>query len=150
MEISEFLKQSHQRLVTCLPDDTLATVAKHMFDNSVAALPVCEPVQRMIGIISDRDLVRAFARTDWSELQYLRARDVMTSRVVTCSPHDSMRKAQELMRTNQFRHLPIVENGRVQGMLTLRDTLTLRLKETEDEMNILRDIVVVARHHVEV
>jgi CBS domain-containing protein len=101
----------------------------------------------MIGVISERDLVRVFARTDWSELQYQRARDVMTTRVVSCGPDDSMRAAQELMRINHFRHLPVVEDGRVQGMLSLRDTLALRLQESEDEMNFLRDAVVAARHH---
>ena len=100
----------------------------------------------MIGIISERDLVRVFARTDLSELHYMRARDVMTTRVVTCGPDDTMRFAQDLMRTNHFRHLPVVENGRVSGMLSLRDTLALRLQESEDEMNILRDAVVAARH----
>jgi CBS domain-containing protein len=100
----------------------------------------------MVGVISERDLVRAFARTDWSELQYLRARDVMTTRVVSCGPDDTMRAAQDLMRMNHCRHLPVVEGGLVRGMLSLRDTLALRLQESEDEMNVLRDAVVAARH----
>jgi CBS domain-containing protein len=111
-----------------------------VYEHGIGAMPVCELGTRMIGIISERDLVRVFARTDWSELQYLRARDVMTTRVV-------MRTAQELMRINHFRHIPVVEDGRVQGMLSLRDTLALRLQESEDEMNVLRDAVVAARHH---
>lgn len=147
MKIGEFLKHSRQRLVTCLPDASLAAVAKLMYEHGIGAMPVCELGTRMIGIISERDLVRVFARTDWSELQYLRARDVMTTRVVSCGPDDSMRTAQELMRINHFRHLPVVEDGRVQGMLSLRDTLALRLQESEDEMNFLRDAVVAARHH---
>jgi len=147
MKIGEFLKHSGQRLVMCLPDTRLAAVAKLMYEHGIGAMPVCERGTRMIGIISERDLVRVFARADWSELQYLRARDVMTTRVVSCGPDDSMRAAQELMRTNHFRHLPVVEDGRVQGMLSLRDTLALRLQESEDEMNFLRDAVVAARHH---
>jgi len=147
MKIGEFLKHSRQRLVTCLPDNSLATVANLMYAHSIGAMPVCEPGSRIVGIISERDLVRAFARTDWSELQYLRARDVMTTRVVSCRPDDSMRAAQDLMRINHFRHLPVVEDGRVQGMLSLRDTLALRLQESEEEMNFLRDAVVTARHH---
>src|SRR5262245_15653287 len=133
MKIGEFLKHSRQRLVTCLPDNSLATVANLMYSHSIGAMPVCEPNYRMFGIISERDLVRAFARTDWSELQYLRARDVMTTRVVTCGPDDNMRAAQDLMRTNHFRHLPVVEDGRVQGMLSLRDTLALSLQESEQD-----------------
>jgi CBS domain-containing protein len=100
----------------------------------------------MVGIISERDLVRIFARTDLGELKYMRARDIMTTRVVTCGPDDTMRAAQDLMRINHFRHLPVVEGGHVTGMLSLRDTLALRLQESEDEMNVLRDAVVAARH----
>lgn len=147
MKIGEFLKRSRQQLVTCLPDNSLAAVAKLMYAHGIGALPVCEESNRMIGIVSERDLVRVFARTDWSELQYLRARDIMTTRVISCGPEDTMRTAQDLMRTNHFRHLPVVQDGRVQGMLSLRDTLALRLQESEDEMNLLRDAVVAARQH---
>jgi CBS domain-containing protein len=117
-----------------------------MFTHEIGAMPVCELGTRMVGIISERDLVRAFARSDWSEMQYIRARDVMTTRVVSCGPDDTMRRAQELMRVNHIRHLPVVKDGRVQAMLSLRDTLALRLQESEDEMKILRDVVAAARH----
>ena len=147
MKIGEFLKHSRQKLVTGLPGDTLAAVANQLYTHAIGAMPVLELGTRMVGIISERDLVRTFVRVDWSELQYLRARDVMTTRVVSCGPDDSMRTAQELMRINHFRHIPVVEDGRVQGMLSLRDTLALRLQESEDEMNFLRDAVVAARHH---
>ena len=147
MKIGEFLKRARQQLVTCLPDSSLAALARLMYSHSIGAMPVCQEGNRMIGIVSERDLVRVFARTDWSELQYLRARDIMTTRVISCGPGDTMRTAQDLMRTNHFRHLPVVQDGRVQGMLSLRDTLALRLQESEDEMKFLRDAVVAARQH---
>ena len=147
MKVGEFLAHSRQRLLTCLPDDHLHTVAKRMFTHEIGAMPVCElGSTQMVGIISERDLVRAFARTDWSEMQYIRARDVMATRIVTCGPDDSMRRAQELMTTNHIRHLPIVKDGRVQGILSMRDTLALSLRELEDETHVLRDLVAAARH----
>jgi CBS domain-containing protein len=145
MRVSEFLDRSRQKLVVCLPDDTLPVVAKSMYAHGIGAMPVCEVGTRMVGIISERDLVRAFARPDWTELQYLRARDLMTSRVVSCRPEDSMQSAQETMRNNHFRHLPVLQDGKVIGMLSLRDTLALRLHESEEELNVLRDIAVVGR-----
>ena len=146
MKLGEFLAHSDQRLVTCLPDDPLNVVANRLFTRQIGAMPVCElGSTQMIGIISERDLVRAFARTDWSEMQYIRARDVMTTRIVTCTPEDSMRRAQELMTINDIRHVPIVKDGRLQGMLSMRDTLALRLKESEDETHVLRDLVAAAR-----
>jgi CBS domain-containing protein len=117
-----------------------------MFTHGIGAMPVCELGTRMLGIISERDLVRAFARTDWSEMQYLRARDVMTTRIVSCGLDDRMRRAQDLMRINHIRHLPVVKDGRVQAMLSMRDTLALRLQESEEEMNVLRDVLAAARH----
>jgi CBS domain-containing protein len=145
MKIGEYLRLSRQRLITCIPDHALNDVAKLMYTHGIGALPVCELDNRMVGIVSERDLVRAFARRDLSELQYLRARDVMTTRVVVCEPDDTMQHAQEIMRTNQFRHLPVAREGHVQGMLSLRDTLATRLAEAEEEKNVLRDVVLAAR-----
>ena len=146
MKIGEFLKRSGQKLVVCLPDNPLNAVANLMYTHNIGAMPVCELGTRIVGVISERDLVRAFARTDLSELQYLRARDVMTTRVVSCGPDETIQTAQELMKTNHFRHLPVVTDGRVQGMLSIRDTLTLRLRETQAEVNVLRDVAVTKRH----
>jgi len=78
MKIGEFLKHSRQRLVTCLPDDSLAAVAKLRYPNGIGAMPVCELGNRMIGIISEREIVRVFARTDWSEFNIC-ARDGMAT-----------------------------------------------------------------------
>jgi len=141
MNVAEFLAHLHQRLVTCLPDDHLNAVAKLMFAHDLGAMPVCELGVRMVGIISERDLVRAFARADWSELQYIRARDVMTTRIISCGPDDSMRTAQELMKANHIRHVPVVRDGQVLGMLSMRDTLSMRLQESEHETSVLRDMV---------
>jgi CBS domain-containing protein len=56
-----------------------------------------------------------------------------------------MQHAQEIMRDNKFRHLPVARNGQVIGMLSLRDTLASRLAETEEEKNVLRDVVLASR-----
>ena len=73
-------------------------------------------------------------------------RDLMTVRVVSCGPEDTIQSAQDMMRRNRFRHLPVVEGGRVLGILSIRDTLATRLQESELEINLLRDVVVAARH----
>ncbi|HSC56286.1 MAG TPA: CBS domain-containing protein [Nitrospira sp.] len=146
MKIGEFLEHSRQRLVTCSPDATLNAVAKLLYQHGIGAMPVCELGGRMVGVISERDLVRAFVRTDLNELQFIRARDVMTTQVITCGPDDSMKTAQKQMQAHHFRHLPIVADGQVKGMLSLRDTMALRLQESEDEMTVLRDVAAAVRH----
>jgi CBS domain-containing protein len=146
MKIGEFLKRPHRHLVICMPGHTLEDVAKLLHANGIGAMAVCELGMRMVGIVSERDLVRTFATTAWSELQHLRVRDIMTTQVVSCGPEDNLQTAQALMRRHHIRHVPVVEAGLVIGMLSIRDTLALRLEETEYEINVLRDVVVAARH----
>ena len=63
MKIRDFLKRTHQRVVTCDPNATLQAVAKLMHTHDIGATPVCELGVRMVGIVSERDLVRTFAKT---------------------------------------------------------------------------------------
>ncbi len=146
MKIREFLQRSRQRVATCLPEASFHEIAHLMHERGIGAMPVCQLGTRMVGIISERDLVRALATTAWDELKYLRARDMMTKNVVTISPDETMQEAQDQMSTYNFRHLPIVENDRIIGMLSLRDTLAVRLKEAVSEINLLRDVVAASRH----
>jgi CBS domain-containing protein len=142
MKIDEFLKSAQQCLVTCMPNDTLEVAAKLLHAHRIGAMPVCQMATRMVGIVSERDLVRTFATTGCSDLGNLRVCDIMTTRVKSCGPDDDMHTAER----NNFRHVPVVEAGRVVGMLSIRDTQALRLQESEDEINVLRDVVVAARH----
>ena len=146
MKIGEFLKRTRQHLVTCMPQHSVEEVAKLLHAYGIGAVPVCQLDMRMVGIVSERDLVRAFATMPWNELELLKARDIMTARVFTCGPDDTMQSAEHLMRLHRIRHLPVVEAGRVVDMLSIRDTLDLRLKETKYEIDVLRDAVVAARH----
>ncbi len=146
MRIGEFLQRSRQQVVTCGPNDTLDTVAKLLHKHRIGAMPVCDsgPGSHMVGIVSERDLVRAMA-TDARRLPSMRVRDLMTADVVTCPPEETMQAAQALMRTRGFRHLPIVEDQRLLGILSIRDTLASRLEESRIEIDTLRDFALTAR-----
>jgi len=146
MKIGELLKNLRQRLVTCRQDDTLETIAKAMHTHAIGAIPVCEMGNRIVGIISERDLVRTLATTDWAELTYVRVRDVMTSQPKSCNIDDDIHDAEQLMRKFNFRHVPVLENNRVIGILSIRDMQALRLRESANEINLLRDAVVAARY----
>jgi len=145
MNIAEFLERKRQRLVTCRPNDTLDTLAKLMHTNGIGAVPVCEVGMHMVGIASERDMVRTFATNGSGELGHLRVRDIMSTQVKTCRPDEDLHAAEQLMRRHHFRHVPVVEAERLVGMLSIRDTQALRLQESEDEIHVLRDAVVAAR-----
>ncbi len=146
MKVGDFLKHARQRTVTCGPDVSLEEAARLLHRHVIGAMPVCEsgPGSPMLGIVSERDLVRALA-TDARRLPSMCVRDVMTSEVVTCGPEDPMQAAQALMRKNGFRHLPVVEGGRLLGILSIRDTLATRIEESRIEIDTLREFAIAAR-----
>ncbi len=145
MRIGNFLKASRQQLVTCTAEETAETVAVRLSSCDIGAMPVCGAGGALVGVISERDLVRAFAR-DSARLRERRVRDLMSREVVTCAPEESMAAAQKLMNDHRIRHLAVVEGARVVGMLSIRDTIVARLGETRDEVDVLRDAVVAAGH----
>ena len=145
MKVGKFLQRVRQQLVTCRPDDSIGAVAKVLHANNIGAMPVCEFDRRIVGIISERDIVRALA-TKACDLKDMKVRDLMTAKVVSCGPDENMQSAQEVVNRNRFRHLPVVEGGHVLGILSIRDTLASRLQQSELEINVLRDVVVAARH----
>ncbi|MBE3596298.1 MAG: CBS domain-containing protein [Hydrogenibacillus sp.] len=107
------------RVVTARHDDTLRTVAKRMREHEIGALPVLGADDQLIGIVTDRDIVRravADGRPDTTK-----AAEVMTPNPVTISPEESTRTAAKIMSERQIRRLPVVEGERVVGMLAVKD-----------------------------
>jgi CBS domain-containing protein len=143
MKVGEFLAKSRQQLVICKPDNTIKIAAELLYAHQIGAMPVCSG-SRMVGIISERDLVRAFAKGG-QDLVSMRVEEFMTINVVTCGPDAPMQEAEDLMRVNRFRHLPVVEGERILGILSIRDTLATRLQESRLEADVLRDAVIFSR-----
>ena len=141
MKIGEFLKHPHQHLVICMPDHSLVAVAQLLHANGIGAMPVCELGTRMVGIVSERDLVRTFATTEWSELPHLRVRDIMTTRVMSCGPDDSMQTAQDLMIRNNFRHVPVVDGAKVVGIISIGDLVKFTSEQRNVELRYLTEYI---------
>jgi len=145
MRVGDFLRASRQQLVTCTAEETAETVAVRLSSCDIGAMPVCGADGALVGVVSERDLVRAFAR-DSARLRERRVRDLMSREVVACAPEESMAAAQKLMHDHRIRHVPVVEGARVVGMVSIRDTIVARLGETRDEVDVRRDAVVAAGH----
>lgn len=145
MRAREFLALNHQKVVTCRPGDTIEAVAATLTTYNIGAMPVIDATGALVGIISERDLVRAFAAKGCL-IQKLSVGDLMTRDVVTCGLDDIVMSTRSLMKKHGCRHVPIVENGSVRGIISVRDLLEDRLKEQDLEINVLRDTVIAARH----
>jgi len=107
-----------QEFITVAPEDTLGEVAERMVEEKKGGAVVVMDYGRMIGILTERDLLRAIAyRVHTSDA---RVREWMTEDPITVPPETTLDEASQLMLDKNFRHLPVVEGGRVVGVVSLR------------------------------
>jgi CBS domain-containing protein len=116
MKIAELMTTNVQ---TVAPDTDLVTVAKHMKELDVGVVPVVEG-QQLVGLITDRDIViRALATG--VEVQQAQVREYMSPSPTTLSPNDSVQHAAEIMAREQIRRLPVVDGGKLVGIVSIGD-----------------------------
>jgi CBS domain-containing protein len=106
------------RVLTVTPDETVQLAIARMLEENVGSVAVCEG-NHLVGIFTERDVLRLAGEN--TELQALRIGDVMTRRVLTVSPDDDILAAGALMAERRIRHLPVVQDGMVMGIVGLRD-----------------------------
>jgi CBS domain-containing protein len=106
------------RVLTVGPDETVQLAIARMLEENVGSVAVCEG-NNLVGIFTERDVMRLAGEN--SELQELRVGDVMTRRVLTVGPDDDILAAGALMAERRIRHLPVVQDGMVMGIVGLRD-----------------------------
>jgi CBS domain-containing protein len=124
------------RLVTAPPTASAFEVARTMTDARVGAIPIVEG-ERVVGIFSERDLMQRVLVAGLDAKRTL-VRDVMTSDVVTAAPEDTRSECLERMRGARCRHLPVLEEGRLIAVLSVRDLLRDEIEEQHEEIQGLR------------
>ena len=140
MNVEIILKTKGNACATTKPDATLADVASELASRRIGALVVSKDGKSVDGIISERDIVRAIANSGKDALTNP-VSTVMTSDVVTCSRHDSMEELMKTMSQKRFRHLPVTEDGKLCGMISIGDVVKYRLEEVEEEAHALRGFI---------
>lgn len=140
MKVQEILDRN-AKLVTIRPEDTVETTAVLLSSNNIGAMPVKDRDGKLIGMLSERDIVRGFAQKG-GRIFEMRVSDLMTVNVVTCKPDDTLREIGEVMSKRHIRHLPVMEGDTLVGMISLRDVMENRLEMSELEANVLRETVI--------
>ena len=141
MFIKQILSSKGSRVVTTQPDATIAEVATLLKRERIGAVIVADATGELCGIISERDLARGLVDHGAGLLE-LRVEQMMTADVVTCTPDDSLDKLMQEMTAGRFRHLPVLENGQVAGIISIGDVVKHRLEELENETHLLQDYIV--------
>ena len=143
MTVRAILDLKGRDVTTVTPDKTLAEAASLLSQHKIGALVVTGAEHRVIGILSERDIVKAVSAGGAAALEEkISAR--MTREVVTCGPHDTMAELMGRMTAGRFRHVPVVENGRLVGIISIGDVVKHRLAEMERESSALRDYIMTA------
>ena len=125
---------------TIEPTATLEAAARVLTEKAIGALVVLGPDRRVIGILSERDIVRALAARGAGVLAQPLSQ-VMTRKVVTCGLSETVGGIMERMTTGKFRHVPVVEQGELVGIVSIGDVVKHRLMEMERESAALRDYI---------
>jgi CBS domain-containing protein len=141
MFVSDILSQKGNSVFSVRPATSVAQVAQELTDLRIGSVLVLEADNRIAGIVSERDLVRALARHGAKAME-LEARNVMTTDVVTCDPDDSIDHVMETMTRGRFRHLPVVRRGELLGIVSIGDVVKARLEETQHEAEALKAYIV--------
>jgi CBS domain-containing protein len=137
MKVEAVLAVKGREVATVHPAATLATVAQRLRLEGIGALVVLEG-DHLAGMISERDVVHAFA-AHRAEASEIKVEDVMARHVITCRPEDGLTRVLGLMTRHRVRHLPVLEGGRLAGLISIGDAVKHRLDELELEAAVLRD-----------
>jgi CBS domain-containing protein len=140
MIVKAILSAKGGDVISIEPTATLETAAKTLSAHKIGALLVLGPDRRVIGILSERDIVRTLAERGAGALGEPLSQ-VMTRKVVTCSQSDTVGVLMERMTTGKFRHLPVLEQEQVIGVVSIGDVVKHRLVEMEQESAALRDYI---------
>jgi CBS domain-containing protein len=138
MKIGDVLKRKGSGVVTMRSDATIDTVVRRMRLERIGAVIISPDGKSVIGILSERDILHALAEHG-TALLALKAEDLMTREVVTCSREDTLQSVMVKMTQRRIRHLPVVEQGQLAGIVSIGDAVKSRLEEVELEANVLRD-----------
>jgi len=136
MSIKQVIEGNQHQIISCSPQDSVRQAAKLLADKRIGALPVMDGDQ-VVGIFSERDLLYCIAREGEAALAYS-VGDVMTSPPITVEASVDALHALSLMTRRRIRHLPVVEDGKLKGFVSIGDLVKFRMDRIEAEAEQMR------------
>ena len=141
MLVRQILRSKGSSIVSIGPSVRIADISVLMRKEQVGAIVVMDADDRLAGIVSERDITRGLAEHGAALLD-MRADQIMTREVITCSPDDGIDKLMRKMTTGRFRHLPVMDKAQMVGIVSIGDIVKHRLEELEKESSLLQDYIV--------
>ena len=141
MKIRDIRKSGPVDLHTISPEHTVHEAIQLLCRHNIGALPVLDIEGTLVGIVSERDVLRLCSRDDFPGALTLRVRDVMTRDLVIGVPDDSLDYVMRVMTERRVRHLPVLEDRRLVAIVSIGDVVKAQYEEKETEIRFLRDYV---------
>jgi CBS domain-containing protein len=139
MLVSDVLRSKGRDVISVVTTDTGLTALKKLAEYKIGAVIVRDKWGKLVGIFSERDMVNAIAKQG-QEVVRLEVSQLMTTPVITCNPAERIDAALAAMTRRKIRHLPVVDNGEIVGIISIGDLVKHRLDEKELEAAVLLEI----------
>ena len=143
MTVKSILDAKGRDVVTLGPDETLAQAAGLLAEKRIGAVVVTDDAGRILGILSERDIVRVIGQSG-AEALGMRVSGVMTGKVTTCRETHTVNHVMEVMTRGRFRHLPVEKDGRLDGIVSIGDVVKRRIEEALREAEQIREYIATA------
>lgn len=124
MKVSTILATKGNKLVSVSPEQPVQEAVVLLAQHNIGAVVVLNQAGKLSGIISERDVVRHLL--DKADALSQQVRSLMTTQVITCLPQDDLMSVAHMMTERRFRHMPVVENGKLLGMISIGDVLKVQ------------------------
>ena len=143
MTVETILRQKGTDVATIEPEASIRRAADWLRVKNIGALVVTSG-KAVLGLISEREIVRAFSQYGETAAS-MAVKDVMQQGVITVSPDESIRRVMHLMTRHRVRHMPVLRDGNLAGIISIGDVVKHRLEDLESETNVLRDAYMAMR-----
>ncbi len=140
MNVAAILKQKGRAVTTAQPTVTLLEVANKLAAKRIGAIVVVGARGEVAGILSERDIIRALAEVG-PECLTRPVKETMTRQVVTCQETDTLEELMAMMTARRFRHLPVVTDGSLVGIISIGDVVKHHIAEVEMEATAMREYI---------
>ncbi|MAU40105.1 MAG: inosine-5-monophosphate dehydrogenase [Kordiimonas sp.] len=140
MFVSNILQRKGHDVISIKPGVTIQEAARVLRENKIGAIIVCKEDGKMCGVLSERDIIIALAKKGAAVLDHM-VSEYMTEGVYTCGPDDDMSSVMSLMTSRRIRHVPVVQDEKVIGIISIGDAVKQRIAETEAEAEALKQYI---------
>jgi CBS domain-containing protein len=135
--IGQILKSKGRGVTTARPDDSILEIALQLANSKIGAVVIIGEGGKVAGIISERDIIRLIAENGADALT-MPAKDGMTREVISCTRESTLDQIMETMTKGRFRHLPVIEDGALAGIISIGDVVKYHTAEVELEVTAMR------------